>query len=207
MPKTCSSHKPSGWLHPLRRTRCPWLCCLFVLGRGCWGRVRTENRSRKSSSQVPPGSAPPPAPPHGCSPLALVAKPVLPECDEAHIAWTKHLPECRCLLPCTWLSESRRRDAPLHPPHFPWEDQEKGPHLTCSPQGMLQPPGFQPFQAASLSSLLILFQQGHLTWSGQDAAPLSLRHQSTNSSLIIPHYTRLTMQGPERRNKGNRVLM
>lgn len=38
-----------------------------------------ENRSRKSSSQVSPGSAPPSAPPCGCSHLALEAKPALPE--------------------------------------------------------------------------------------------------------------------------------
>lgn len=150
--KTCSRHKPSGWLHPQRGTRCPQLCCLFGLGRGCWGRVRTENRSRKSSSQVSPGSAPPSAPPRGCSPLALVAKPVSPECNEAHIAQKKHLPECRCWLPCTWLGESWWRDAPLH--HISVEETRRkvpmlhvAPRAFCSHMGsiLFRLQGFLPF--------------------------------------------------------------
>lgn len=129
-------------------------------------------------------------------------------------AWARWSPYCsketsaRMLLPApVHITRWEHMEGCTTAPYFPWGDQEKDPHFTCSPQGILQPPGFYPFLAERLSYLLILFQQGHLTRSGRDAALLSLTHQSTNSPLIIPHYTRVTMRGPEHGNEGNRVLM
>lgn len=99
MPKACLRHKPRGcYTHRGEQDAHG----SAVAGVGLQGRVRTANRSRKSSSQVSPGSAPPPAPPRGCSPLALVAKPVLPEWQQSSNCTETHLPECHCrLLQCS----------------------------------------------------------------------------------------------------------
>lgn len=201
MPKASSRHEPSGWLLPQRGTRCPRLWGLFGSGRGCWGRVRTENRSGKPSSGVS----------WLCS--SSCSSPWL----QSFGAGSKTL-FCLSAMKSVLLKTSARMSllAPVHVTQ--WEQVERRtfslrrarqrPRFTCSPQGILHLPGFCPFQAARLSYLLILFQQVHLTWSGQDAALLWLRHQPTDSPLITPRYTRLTMQGPKHRNKGkNRVLM
>lgn len=147
--------------------------------------------------------------------LALLLLLLLPM---AAVLWRwQRNPFCLRVMKSVLLETSARMSLPA-PMHITrWEQVKRctfslrareRPCFTCRPQGILHPPGLCPFQAARLTYLLILSQQVHLTWSGQDAALLWLRHQPTNSPLIIPRYTKLTMQAPKHRNKGNnRFLM
>lgn len=193
--KAFSRHKPSGWLHPQRGTRCPWLCCLFHLGKGCWGRERTEN-SRKSSSQVSPGSAPPPAPPHGCSPLALVAKPVLHE-HMKPILLERNI--CQKVSASSHAYNSTITGRMMHHRNtFPLRTPGERPRAFCSHLGpvLFRLPDFLTSSSSSSKGMIRTECSSALTQTSVHKVP-----------LIIPHYTRVTTQGPESRKKGNRVLM
>lgn len=165
--------------------------------------MRTANRSRKCSSQVSPGSAPPPAPPHGCSPLALVAKPVLPAWQQSSYCTGAHLPECHCRLLRPELGEGRWRDVPLH--HNSLEEARgKLPVLHTAPKAFCSHLASVLFK---LQEFLTSYpQQKTSDWIRTRPVLLPLKHQSTTSPVIIPHYPRLTMQGAECRNKGDGVV-
>lgn len=187
-----------GVLYPQRGTRCPWLCCGWH-GQRLLREGENRNRSRKSSSQVSPASAPPPAPPHGCSPLALVAKPVLPERQQSSNCTETHLPKCHCWLLRLQLGEGRWRDVPLH--HNSLEEARGNPSvLHTAPQAFCSHLGSVLFRLQEFFYLVPFQSKRHLTGSGSDCS------HWTTSPVIIPHYPRLTMQGPGCRNKGNRVV-
>lgn len=179
-----------GVLHPQRGTRCPWRCCGW---RGQGLLREGENSKQEKEMQLPGVSwlcssscSSPWLQSFGSGSKTCFASVAAKQSSN----WTEtHLPECH-----SGCSSERAGGEMCHCTKIPL--RRPGGSLLCkhSPQGILQPSGFFPFQAEGIFYLIPFKSKRHQDKTSSAPTQTSVHNLSSNHSSL-----------PKAENAGSRM--